>query len=308
LPAYKPEEIEPKWQRYWAEHATFKAAGPDEPGFDPKKPKIYILDMFPYPSGDGLHVGHPVGYNATDIMSRYKRHKGFNVLHPMGWDSFGLPAEQYAVKTGQHPAVTTKKNIDRFRSQLQRLGFSYDWDREIATSDPKYYRWTQWLFRKLFEKGLAYQAEVPVWWCEALGTVLANEEVDSEGRSEVGNHPCVRRNMRQWMLRITNYAERLLEDLQGLDWPAHIIKMQVDWIGRSDGADLDFKIASGQAKGEALRVFTTRPDTLFGATYMVLAPEHPLVMRLCSEAQKAAVLAYVEASSHKSERDRMSDT
>jgi leucyl-tRNA synthetase len=305
LPGYHPQDIEPKWQQYWLEHKTFKTLGPGDAGFDASKPKIYILDMFPYPSGEGLHVGHPEGYTATDITARYKRMKGFNVMHPMGWDSFGLPAEQYAVKTGQHPAVTTKKNIERFKGQINRLGLSYDWDREIATSDPSYYRWTQWIFRKLFEKGLAYQAEVPVWWCGELGTVLANEEVDSEGKSEVGGHPCVRRNMRQWMLRITAYAERLIDDLKGLDWPAGIIKMQEDWIGRSDGADVDFKVASGAAKGETLKVFTTRPDTLYGATYMVLAPEHPLALKLASPAQKAAVTAYIEATARKSERDRV---
>jgi len=308
LPGYNPKDIEPKWQKYWLDHNSFRTSDPGDADFDPAKPKIYILDMFPYPSGDGLHVGHPVGYNATDIMARYKRMKGFNVLHPMGWDSFGLPAEQFAIKTGQQPAVTTRRNIDRFRGQMQRLGFSYDWDREIATSDPSYYKWTQWIFRKLFEKDLAYIAEVPVWWCEELGTVLANEEVDSEGKSEVGGHPCVRRNTRQWVLRITAYADRLLDDLKSLDWPPGIIKMQEDWIGRSDGADVDFKIASGAAKGETLRVFTTRPDTLFGATYMVLAPEHPLVMKLCTQAQKETVSRYVDSSSRKSERDRMVDT
>jgi leucyl-tRNA synthetase len=307
LPDYPFKAIEPKWQAYWAEHATFRTPNPGDPGFDPKKPKIYILDMFPYPSGDGLHVGHPEGYTATDIVARYKRMKGFNVLHPMGWDSFGLPAEQYAVKTGQHPAVTTAKNVARFKQQIQRLGFSYDWEREIATSDPAYYRWTQWLFRKFYEKGLAYQAEVPVWWCEELGTVLANEEVDAEGKSDVGGFPCVRRNMKQWMLRITAYAEPLLKDLESLDWPAGIKKMQADWIGRSEGADLDFKVSMGPAQGETLRVFTTRPDTLFGATYMVVAPEHPLLRRLTTEAQKAKVEAYVEASARKSERERQVD-
>jgi leucyl-tRNA synthetase len=307
LPDYPFKSIEPKWQAYWAEHASFRTPNPGDPGFDPKKPKIYILDMFPYPSGDGLHVGHPEGYTATDIVARYKRMKGFNVLHPMGWDSFGLPAEQYAVKTGQHPAVTTAKNVARFKQQIQRLGFSYDWDREIATSDPAYYRWTQWLFRKFYEKGLAYQAEVPVWWCEELGTVLANEEVDAEGKSDVGGYPCVRRNMKQWMLRITAYAEPLLKDLESLDWPSGIKKMQADWIGRSEGADLDFKVAAGPAQGEALRVFTTRPDTLFGATYMVVAPEHPLLKRLCTEAQRAKVEAYVESSARKSERERQVD-
>ncbi|MES2201639.1 MAG: leucine--tRNA ligase [candidate division FCPU426 bacterium] len=308
MSVYDPGAIESKWQRFWLENKTFRALDPGDPGFDASRPKSYLLDMFPYPSGDGLHVGHPVGYTATDILARYKRMKGFNVLHPMGWDSFGLPAEQYAVKTGQHPAVTTKKNIETFRAQIRRLGFSYDWDREIATSDPEYYRWTQWIFRKLFEKGLAYQAEAAVWWCEGLGTVLANEEVDSEGNSEVGGFPCVRRNMRQWMLRITSYAQRLLDDLKGLDWPHGIIKMQEDWIGRSEGADLDFEVSGGTCQGERLRVFTTRPDTLYGATYLVLAPEHPLVRRLASPDQQAAVSGYLEQASRRSERERMADT
>src|SRR6201987_5619987 len=210
---YPFDQIEPKWQTIWEKQQVFHAPNPGEKGFDPAKPKFYVLDMFPYPSGAGLHVGHPEGYTATDIIARHKRMRGFNVLHPMGWDSFGLPAEQYAVKTGQHPAVTTKQNIGRFKKQIQRLGFSSDWEREIATSDAHYYRWTQWISRRLFEKGLAYQAEVPVWWCEELGTVLANEEVDAEGKSDVGGFPCVRRNMKQWMLRITAYAEALLQDL-----------------------------------------------------------------------------------------------
>ena len=304
---YPFKSIEPKWQAYWDQHATFRTPNPGDPGFDAKKPKIYILDMFPYPSGDGLHVGHPEGYTATDVVARYKRMKGFNVLHPMGWDSFGLPAEQYAVKTGQHPAVTTARNIARFKEQIQRLGFSYDWSRELATSDPAYYKWTQWIFRKLYEKGLAYQAEVPVWWCQELGTVLANEEVDAEGKSEVGGFPCVRRNLKQWMLRITAYAEALLNDLEGLDWPAGIKKMQADWIGRSEGADVDFKVDGGPAGGETLRVFTTRPDTLFGATYMVVAPEHPLLHRLTTEAQRAKVQAYVDAAARRSERERQAD-
>lgn len=304
---YPFKSLEPKWQAYWDQHATFRTPNPGDAGFDASKPKIYILDMFPYPSGDGLHVGHPEGYTATDIIARYKRMKGFNVLHPMGWDSFGLPAEQYAVKTGQHPAVTTARNIERFKAQIKRLGFSYDWSRELATSDPAYYKWTQWIFRKLYEKGLAYQAEVPVWWCQELGTVLANEEVDAEGKSEVGGFPCVRRNLKQWMLRITAYAEALLKDLDGLDWPAGIKKMQADWIGRSEGADVDFKVDGGPAGGEILRVFTTRPDTLFGATYMVVAPEHPLLHRLTTEAQRAKVMAYVESAARRSERERQAD-
>jgi leucyl-tRNA synthetase len=307
LSDYPFKSIEPKWQGYWEQNKTFRTPNPGDPGFDASKPKVYILDMFPYPSGDGLHVGHPEGYTATDIIARYKRMKGFNVLHPMGWDSFGLPAEQYAVKTGQHPAVTTRANIKRFKAQIQRLGFSYDWERELATSEPDYYKWTQWIFRKLFEKGLAYQAEVPVWWCEELGTVLANEEVDTEGKSEVGGFPCVRRNLKQWMLRITAYAEPLLQDLEGLDWPHGIKKMQADWIGKSEGADVDFKIATGAAAGEVLRVFTTRPDTLFGATYMVVAPEHPLLHKLTTADQKAKVQAYVDATARRSERERQAD-
>ena len=305
---YPFKSLEPKWQAYWAEHKTFRTPNPGTPGFDSKKPKFYILDMFPYPSGDGLHVGHPEGYTATDIIARYKRMKGFNVLHPMGWDSFGLPAEQYAVKTGQHPAVTTARNIARFKEQIRRLGFSYDWDRELATSDPAYFRWTQWIFRKLFEKGLAYEAEVPVWWCEDLGTVLASEEVDAEGKSEVGGYPCVRRNMKQWMLRITAYAEPLLADLETLDWPVGVKKMQSEWIGRSEGADVDFRVAEGPAAGETLRVFTTRPDTLFGATYMVVAPEHPLLKKLTTSGQRQSVEAYVAAASRKGERERMMET
>ncbi len=296
--------IEAKWQRYWVENKTFRAAGPGEPGWDSSRPKYYVLDMFPYPSAEGLHVGHPEGYTASDIVARYKRMRGFNVLHPMGWDSFGLPAEQHAVKTGTHPAVTTQRNIDNFRRQIQALGFSYDWDREFATTDPDYYRWTQWIFLQMYRRGLAYQAEAPVWWCEALGTVLANEEVDSEGRSEVGNYPCVRRPLRQWMLRITSYAERLLEGLDGLDWPESTKKMQRDWIGRSEGADVDFEIATGPRAGDKIRVYTTRPDTLYGATYMVLAPEHPLVSDVTVSERLPEVLAYRESALRKSELDR----
>jgi len=291
--------IEPRWQRNWEERKTFRTPGPGEPGFDPKRPKHYILDMFPYPSGAGLHVGHPEGYTATDILARYRRMRGFNVLHPMGWDAFGLPAEQYAIQTGTHPAVTTRKNIENFRRQIRRLGFSYDWDREVDTTDPAYYRWTQWIFLRLFDRGLAYLAEVPVWWCEALGTVLANEEV-IDGRSERGDHPCVRRPMKQWMLRITAYAERLLADLEGLDWPDSIKAMQREWIGRSEGAEIDFEVPG---KG-AIRVFTTRPDTLCGATYMVLAPEHPLVDAIVAPGRAEAVRAYRDAASRKSELDR----
>ena len=277
---YNFSAIEKKWQRYWLENKTFRTEPDAAAG---GRPKFYCLDMFPYPSGAGLHVGHPEGYTATDMICRYKRMKGFNVLHPMGWDAFGLPAEQYAVETGTHPAITTKRNVDRFREQIRSLGFSYDWDREINTTDPKYYRWTQWIFEQLHKKGLAYVAEVPVNWCPALGTVLANEEV-IDGRSERGNHPVVRRPMRQWMLKITEYAERLLSDLDGLDWPEGIKEMQRNWIGKSTGALVDFGVrkASGGA-GEKITVYTTRCDTLFGATYMVLSPEHALVAKWLAE-------------------------
>jgi len=294
---YAPERIEPKWQAYWLEHETFRVE------IDPERPKYYVLDMFPYPSGDGLHVGHPEGMTATDILARYKRMRGFNVLHPMGWDAFGLPAEQYAIKTGTHPRVTTQRNIDNFRRQIQSLGFSYDWSREIDTTDPAYVRWTQWIFRKMYEMDLAYLAEVPVNWCEALGTVLANEEV-IDGKSEIGGHPVVRKPMRQWMLRITKYADRLLDDLEGLDWPEPIKKMQREWIGRSEGARVAFPV---DGSDHVIEVFTTRPDTLFGATYMVLAPEHPLVDAITTDAQRDAVDAYVAAAARKSERARMAE-
>ncbi|MCP5042691.1 MAG: leucine--tRNA ligase, partial [bacterium] len=296
--AYDHDSIEARWQDYWLENETFRAE------IDHEKPKYYALDMFPYPSGDGLHVGHPEGYTATDIISRYKRMRGFNVLHPMGWDAFGLPAEQYAIKTGTHPRITTKRNIDNFRRQIRSLGFSYDWSREVDTTSPDYVRWTQWIFCKLYEKDLAYLAEVPVNWCPALGTVLSNEEVIN-GKSEIGSHPVVRVPMRQWMLRITHYADRLLEDLEDLDWPDPIKKMQRDWIGRSEGAQVKFPLVS--RTGE-IEVFTTRPDTLFGATYMVLAPEHELVREITSDEQRTAVEAYVEASQRKSERARIAET
>jgi len=286
--------VEAKWQQYWLQHKTFRAE------LQRGRPKAYVLDMFPYPSGAGLHVGHPEGYTATDIYCRFLRARGTNVLHPMGWDAFGLPAEQYAIQTGTHPTVTTQQNIATFRKQIQALGFSYDWDREVDTTDPHYYRWTQWIFLQLFEKGLAYQAEIPVNWCPALGTVLANEEV-SDGKSERGGHPVLRRPMRQWMLKITAYGERLLAGVEGLDWPEGIKAMQRNWIGRSEGAEVDFDIERGLGK---LRVFTTRPDTLFGATYLVLAPEHPLLMQLVTDEQKAAVEAYVLAAARQSERDR----
>ena len=294
-PTYTPSEIEPKWQGHWLKHKTFAAVD-----CDTTRQKLYVLDMFPYPSGAGLHVGHPEGYTATDIFCRYKRMKGFNVLHTMGWDAFGLPAEQYAVETGTHPRFTTKKNIDRFRQQLQAFGFSYDWDREIDTTDPKYYKWTQWIFTQLYKQGLAYKAEVPVNWCQALGTVLANEEV-IDGRSERGNHPVVRMPLKQWMLRITQYADRLLEEGEALDWPEGTKEMQRNWIGKSVGAEVDFELVNSDKK---IRVFTTRPDTLFGATYMVLAPEHPLVPELTTPEQEQAVEAYQEASATKSDFDR----
>ena len=292
---YNFSAIEKKWQKYWLENKTFKT--------DDAKAgeKFYCLDMFPYPSGAGLHVGHPEGYTATDILCRYKRMKGFNVLHPMGWDAFGLPAEQYAVETGTHPAITTKKNVDRFREQIRSLGFSYDWDREVNTTDPKYYKWTQWIFEKLYEKGLAYVAEVPVNWCPALGTVLANEEV-IDGRSERGNHPVIRRPMRQWMLKITEYAERLLKDLDTLDWSEGIKEMQRNWIGKSTGALVDFK-----AGEDVITVYTTRCDTLFGATYMVVSPEHKLVTKWLEAgvlANADEVVAYREAAARKSDFER----
>ncbi|MDP4085937.1 MAG: leucine--tRNA ligase [Bacillota bacterium] len=286
--------IEKKWQKKWEEEKVFKT------GEDKGKRKFYALDMFPYPSGAGLHVGHPEGYTATDILSRLKRMQGYNVLHPMGWDAFGLPAEQYALDTGNDPAVFTKKNIDTFRRQIKALGFSYDWDREVNTTDPEYYKWTQWIFLKLFEKGLAYIDEVAVNWCPALGTVLANEEV-IDGKSERGGHPVERRPMKQWMLRITAYADRLLEDLEELDWPESIKDMQRNWIGRSEGAEINFKI---EGHDDQFIVFTTRPDTLFGATYAVLAPEHVLVEKITTAEQKDAVAAYLEKIKSKSDLER----
>jgi leucyl-tRNA synthetase len=291
---YNPLVVEPKWQQYWDKNKTFQTTE------DAEKPKFYALDMFPYPSGAGLHVGHPEGYTATDIVSRYKRMKGYNVLHPMGWDAFGLPAEQHALDTGQHPRDITFKNIDNFRRQIKSLGFSYDWDREISTTDPEYYKWTQWIFIQLYNRGLAYVAEVSVNWCEALGTVLANEEVIN-GLSERGNHPVVRRPMRQWILKITEYADRLLDDLEELDWSESIKDMQRNWIGKSKGAEVTFDI---DGHDSSLDVFTTRPDTLFGATYCVLAPEHELVAQIVTSEQKAAVEAYQEAAARKSDLER----
>jgi leucyl-tRNA synthetase len=399
--SYDFRTIEARWQAYWEEHKSFAVANPGDPGFDGTKPKCYVLDMFPYPSGAGLHVGHPLGYCATDIYSRYKRMRGFNVLHPMGYDAFGLPAEQYAIEHGVHPAITTRRNIENMRRQLKMFGFSYDWDREIATCDPEYYKHTQWIFLQMFNswfddefdwtdhtgrpyKGkarpvsdleaalrnerlfvddalklvrdpkqphrkwselspveqrqainnqrLAFIDEVPVNWCPALGTVLANEEVTSDGRSERGNHPVFRRPLRQWMLRITKYAERLLNDLELLDWPEPIKIMQRNWIGRSTGAEVDFPLVSGGAAAPVtpdpgqwraarrsggyparpepftIRVYTTRPDTLFGATYMVLAPEHPLVDQITTPDQRASVEEYVTVARHKSDLDRTADT
>ncbi|CAH1226569.1 leucine--tRNA ligase [Paenibacillus sp. JJ-223] len=291
---YQPQTMEKKWQQFWDENKTFKT------GEDPSKPKFYALDMFPYPSGSGLHVGHPEGYTATDIVSRYKRMRGYNVLHPMGWDAFGLPAEQHALDTGEHPRDITFRNIDNFRRQIKSLGFSYDWDREISTTDPEYYKWTQWIFIQLYKKGLAYVDEVPVNWCEALGTVLANEEV-IDGKSERGGHPVVRKPMRQWVLKITEYAERLLEDLEELDWSESIKDMQRNWIGKSTGAEVTFAI---EGREEVIKVFTTRPDTLFGASYAVLAPEHELVDAITTADQREAVAAYQEQAARKSDLER----
>ena len=297
---YEPGQFEARWQQHWLEHRTFRTPGPGDEGFDPERPKYYVLDMFPYPSGAGLHVGHPIGYIGTDIIARRKRMEGFNVLHPMGYDAFGLPAEQYAIQTGQHPSVTTEANIATFRRQMQAIGLGYDWDREFATCTPDYYRWTQWIFARLYDRGLVYQTEVPVWWCEELKTVLANEEVIN-GRSERGDHPCVRRPLKQWMLRITAYADRLIDDLEGLDWPESVKTMQREWIGRSEGAEVRFPV---EGHDVSVEVFTTRPDTLYGVTFMVLAPEHPLVDVITSPEQRAAVDAYREQAAVKSELDR----
>ncbi|HKQ48373.1 MAG TPA: leucine--tRNA ligase [Phycisphaerae bacterium] len=353
---YSPKDLREKWQAYWDANQTFRTPNPGEPGFDPSRPKNYILDFFPYPSGAGLHVGHPEGYTATDILSRYRRMRGFNVLHTMGWDAFGLPAEQHAIETGQHPAATTEKNVSTFRRQLKMLGFSYDWRREISTTDPGYFKWTQWIFLQIFNswydaaadkarpiselpipadiraKGdravreyvdsqrLAYMAEVPVNWCPALGTVLANEEVTNEGRSERGDHPVFKRPLKQWMLRITKYADRLANDLEELDWPESIKLMQRNWIGRSEGAQVKFKLAPDSVEqmspeveraslpaDSSFEIFTTRPDTLFGATYMVLAPEHPLVAKITTPEQRAAVDAYVRAAGNRSELARTAE-
>ena len=335
---YPFDQLEPKWQALWEERRAFYAPNPGDPRFDPTRPKYYVLDMFPYPSGSGLHVGHPEGYTATDIVARYKRLRGFNVLHPIGWDAFGLPAEQYAIRTGQHPEITTRANIAHFKKQLKRIGFSYDWEREISTADPDFYRWTQWIFLQIYNSWfnpeadraepistypgddldrvrLAYVAEVPVNWCPELGTVLANEEV-IDGKSEVGGFPVVRRPMRQWMLRITAFAERLIDELEPLDWPAGIKLLQRNWIGKSEGAMIEFAVAGGGGPGRSsgpagvnpsgynIAVFTTRPDTLYGATYMVLAPENPLVDRLMTDEQRAGVQAYRDQVSAKSDLER----
>ena len=291
---YDHQKVEQKWQKYWEDFHVFEAQ------VDLSKPKYYVLDMFPYPSGAGLHVGHVTGYTATDVLARYKRQKGFNVLHPMGWDSFGLPAEQYAIRTGTHPSITTEANINTYRRQLKSLGFSYDWSREVATSDPTYYKWTQWIFTKLYEKGLAYEAEMMVNFCPALGTVLANEEVE-EGKSKEGGYPIERRPLRQWVLKITAYAQRLLDDLHLLDWPDHLKKLQTHWIGKSEGAKISFK---EEKTAEEILVFTTRPDTLFGVTYMVLAPEHSLVNKITSTSQRKNVEEYCRKISAKSDLER----
>ena len=291
---YNHRVIEKKWQKYWDENKIFKTLD------DHTKEKFYALDMFPYPSGAGLHVGHPEGYTATDILSRYKRANGYNVLHPMGWDAFGLPAEQYALDTGNDPRDFTKTNIDTFRRQIKELGFSYDWDREVNTTDPNYYKWTQWIFKKLYEKGLAYVDEVPVNWCPALGTVLSNEEV-IDGKSERGGHPVERRPMRQWVLKITDYAEKLLADLDILDWPESLKAMQRNWIGKSVGAEIDFKI---EGTDKVFTVFTTRADTVFGVSYCVLAPEHKLVEEIVTEGQRAAVEEYLDIVKRKSDLER----
>ena len=292
---YDFRQIEPHWQSFWEENRSFRAEN------NSPKPKYYVLDMFPYPSGAGLHIGHPEGYTGTDIIARYKRAKGFNVLHPIGWDAFGLPAEQHAVKTGTHPAANTAANIVNFKRQIKALGFSYDWERELATTDPKYFRWTQWIFLQLFKRGLAYVDERPVWWCPELRTVLANEEV-IDGKSEVGGFPVERKNLRQWVLRITAYAERLLAELKDVDWPDSTKRMQEAWIGRSEGAEVLFELEN-KALGP-LKIFTTRPDTLFGCTYMVLAPEHPFVDVLTTPEQRAAVEAYKKKAAAKSDLER----
>ncbi|MEZ5314798.1 MAG: leucine--tRNA ligase [Chlamydiales bacterium] len=291
---YHPQLIEKKWQRFWKDHQSFKASE------DPRKKKYYVLDMFPYPSGAGLHVGHLIGYTATDILARYKRSQGFSVLHPMGWDSFGLPAEQYAISTGTHPAETTNTNISNFKKQLDSIGYGYDWEREVRTSDKKYYKWTQWIFTQLYEKGLAYQAELLVNWCPALGTVLANEEVE-HGYAKEGGYPIERKPLKQWVLKITSYADRLLEDLEGVDWPEGLKRLQRNWIGRSEGAIINFLI---EGREEPLAIFTTCPHTIFGVTYLVLSPEHPLVKEVTTPEYQAAVEQYKQLTAGKSDLER----
>ena len=293
--SYNHKEIEKKWQRYWEEHKTFKTTEEEA------KPNYYALDMFPYPSGQGLHVGHPEGYTATDIISRMKRMQGYNVLHPMGWDAFGLPAEQYALNTGNSPREFTKKNINNFRRQIKSLGLSYDWDREVNTTDPAYYKWTQWIFEQLYKRGLAYEAEIPVNWSPDLGTVVANEEV-IDGKTERGGFPVIRKPMRQWVLKITAYADRLIDDLDDLDWPEAIKEQQRNWIGRSVGASIKFALENDAET--KIEVFSTRPDTIFGASCLVLAPEHDLVAKLTTSEQKAAVDDYIDEVAHKSDLER----
>ena len=293
--SYDHKSIESRWQKFWSENQTFKSED-----ISTNKPKYYVLDMFPYPSGAGLHVGHALGYVATDIVARYKRMKGFNVLHPMGWDAFGLPAEQYAIKTGTHPKETTHQNVSNFKKQINSLGFSYDWSREINTTDPNYYKWTQWIFMQLYNKGLAYEQEVAVNWCPELKAVLANEEVVN-GKSDIGGHPVVRLPMRQWILKITDYAESLLDGLDDLDWPENIKELQKNWIGKSEGVELGFDI---DGHNDTINVYTTRPDTLFGASYMVLAPEHTLIHSIVTDEQRSKVEAYIEETKKKSDFDR----
>ena len=300
--AYPFSTIEPKWQKYWDENKTFKAV---EDESIPKDKRRYVLDMFPYPSGAGLHVGHPEGYTATDIYCRYLRMKGYNVLHPMGYDAFGLPAENYAIKTGTHPSLTTYANIENFTKQIKALGFSYDWDRCVITCDDKYYKWTQWIFLQLYKKGLAYESETPINWCPACKTGLANEEV-KEGKCDRCGETVTHKTIRQWILKITNYAERLLEDLDGLDWPESVKLMQKNWIGKSTGGEVKFKVAKadGTPSEDSITVYTTRADTLFGATYMVLAPEHKMVPSLTTAEQKEAVEKYIEEAAKKSDLER----
>ena len=303
MPSYPFSIIEQKWQRYWKEQKTFKVL--EDENYPPER-RAYVLDMFPYPSGAGLHVGHPEGYTATDMYCRYLRMKGYAVLHPMGFDSFGLPAENYAIKTGTHPRLTTQENINNFRRQIQSFGFSYDWDREVATSDPEYYRWTQWIFLQLYKRGLAYETQAPINWCPSCLTGLANEEV-KDGHCDRCGSQVVRRNVRQWMLKITAYAEQLLEDLEELDWPQSVKSMQRNWIGKSTGAEIEFRLAAGgggTADEQNITVYTTRPDTIFGATYLVLAPEHPLVMRIAGAKQKEAVAQYISDTAKKSDLER----